>query len=521
MADYTHNEAQLRQRLTSTFFNESLGWIARLVPEALRRLFLADVEETSGVISGLQVSVIDATMQVAVSGGLGLYWDDSVENPDSKHRWIEVTDGAPIIVELDPGDATPRWDVIEIAPGVVDGPGQDLDIYDKNSGAFQSVTLSPLKLGTPTVTVRKGTPNAFPKLIAGTDGVMPLAYVYVAANAVVLTATRVLHCRPLLTPRRGVYRNEDKASILSPYFEQRVSGGGFRIDANGLDGFLTMGMSGTFPNGGLSFSLPANTNISLSSIGNYAGGGLPGANQLIYMYVAPPSYPAGYASHLAPRELFISDTTTPGINATIPSGARNCIVVGSGTAPALTPNGQPGGPNATTSFVDAGIFGNYSVRRSDMLYLGAAFYDIIEFGFIAQKVSGWTVSPSRHPGANPFPDFPIVAQHDYFMRAHITGDSAISWPATAVDCRVQVRAACDDAGNLTLGLEDYFAQSGNVAALDAVFPNNSGGQQNVGTVVPVTLDASGQLKVRFASGTGLASCRFYGVCYDDAVLRLR
>lgn len=525
VADFTHYDYQLRQRLTSTAMNIQAGWTSRLSPEVLRRTALGDRQLVSGVLSGLQVNVVANTLQVAVSGGLGVMYDATQSDPNSQHRWMEVLDGTPLVATLDGGGANPRWDVVELAPGVVNGVGEILDFYNANTGQFVPAAANPLKVCTPVLAVRKGTEDANPKLPAGIAGCIPLAYVYVAAGAAILNVDRVMHCRPILIPRRGVWRTEDATSLFSPYQEGGgVAGGGWVFAADGFDGTLATSMSGSFPNGGLPFYLPGGTNISLVTAGNYEGGGLPGGNTLVHAYIAPPPYPTGYDSSLAPRELFIQDVTTPGVINTVPAGSRNCIaLVSSSTPDQGSPLGLRGGPHVNTGTFTDNLWGAFTRTRASLIYVGAAYHAIGIPGMVTQRVIGARVSPARKTGFEFDGDLPIAAPTQYNLWASIAGDDPMAFPQTARRINVSAEFHLLTTGQLYLKVEDADTGTGGHGLIYLSQRNNTGGTANVGGERDFTVDEKGDIIINAGSVTNIAA---NGACfrtrsYEDVILAMR
>lgn len=519
----THYEIQPRQRLTTDALNQQDAWTSRQANEVARRLLRADIGNMSGVISGLLVSVIAATMQVSVGAGLALYYDSTIEDPDSQHQWVELRDAGATVLTLDPGGANPRWDVIEIAPGVVDGDADILDVWDPQLGVPVPTLLAPLKVGTPVVTVRKGTEAAAPKFPAGVDGVIPLAYVYVGAGVVALNVDRVVYCRPILTPRRGVYRNEPTNDIFSPYFENHnISGGGWAVAADGFDGTLAAAMTGTFPNGGLPFSLPGNTNISLIT-GNYEGGGLPAGNTVVHAYVAPPPYPTGYSTSLGPRELYLRDVTIPNCSTTISAGARNCIVLVSSSGPSLTsPLGQRGGPNSNTNTFTDNLWGAFTHIRSNLLYIGAAFHAIAVPGLITQRVKGATVAPARKTGFDFEADLPIAAPTVYNLWGNITGDAAMQLPETATKCHMSAAFDNDGGGHLHMKLEDDWTGQSSLGVVAITHYNDAASTFRGGGTFVLQPSSSGSVTVTQAAAQLIdGEQRMHVRAYEDIILAMR
>jgi len=396
VTDYTHLEAQLLQRLTSSHVNTQAAWLGRLSAESLRRLVVQDGAFASGVIDGLLVTVQAGTMNIQVGGGLALYYDSTVSLPDSAHRWIEVQDSAPITVTVEAADgALPRWDVVEIAPGIADGPGAVLDFYNEATGQFVAAPAAPLKVCTPTVVIRKGTPNAKPKFPDGIDGVIPLAYIYVPAAAIVVLAADVLYRRPILKPLvedigPGAY-DASSTTGRSPL----VHGGNLALAAAGTTATIHRQFSGHFSRSAQRFLMPAGTTVELSA--NNCDDGLPVADGTIYFYAVPPSavLPTGYSAYMAESE-FVIQTATRIASGGYAAGQSHCIVVASLTAPGIT---QRGVPNPAVTFdITHPTFGVKSISSNKGVYIGCGFYTFLFGTLLAQVADGPRLSTTRKTG---------------------------------------------------------------------------------------------------------------------------
>jgi hypothetical protein len=508
--DATHYDFQLRQRLTSSGLNTQEGWTARMSPELLRRLVSADSGNVSGVFDGLKVSVQPATMNVQISGGLALLYDATQVAPNSAHRWIEVLDGTPLTATLDVGGASPRWDVIEIAPGNVDGAGEVLDFYNSNTGAFVPAVAAPLKVCTPTVTVRKGTESAAPKFPAGVAGRIPLAYVYVAAGAIVLNVDRVCFCRPMLRPR-----GYDGA----PNFQAKAHGGGWRRLLSGLTGNLAADMMGTFPNGAEFYLQSGSSGYDLSASGNFDGGGLPIANGTVYLYAAPPPYPSGYDAILAPREIFIVDDTVMG--ACYVNGAYGAIIVATLIAPERSQIGTP--VTAGTCDIVDGLFGTVSIDHADMVYIGCSYFQLAGGFLYAQRAQGALGSSLGVAGIDIDALLPIAADTAVSLAANITGDSVYRLPAHVDRVHLIGYHNLDVQGDITIFFRDGFSTSTAHVKSWTQYRSNTMADLEYGCTLWVTMYTGLQLlTINYADGNGLTTQNKLRVSeWEDSVLALR
>lgn len=303
--------------------------------------------------------MLGAGLNVSVGAGLALVAASAPTADDSDSQWVELETAETVtLAAADP--VNPRWDVIEIAAADALELSSLRDIFNPAIGTFTPQTLEKRRGSDPTLYATAGTPAAVPTFPAGTAGRIPLAYVYVPANAVTLTLGDEVGCRPL-------------AAGLGSGFE--VQGGGVGTDTTAAANANLRAASGRFEGAQARWSI-AGGSTSVLSTTTLLGAALPGADSWVYFYAAPPPYPAGYDSTLAAREF------EPGTNAATrfsisPDGVRGCIVVADTVAPddVATRQGAPASVSGALSSSVLG-FGAAAVTADDLVYLGAAYLDV-------------------------------------------------------------------------------------------------------------------------------------------------
>lgn len=517
-------EWQFKQRLTSGGLNLQTSYLARNTSEAMRFLAGGTDSETfgqTGIIRGFMVSAVPGTLKLTVGPGLGHFFRADASEPDSKAKWMELIASKEVTTTA--GDAAnPRWDVVEARPATIDGTPEIIDFFNPADNTFSPAVVSVQKLAQASVRVRQGTPNANPKLLAGDPDWIPLAYQYVPATTLALSVEQTMHCRPILTPRHGVTPDNINNTNLTQFGEnQNISGGGWRIAADGAEGFLATAMAGTFPLGGRPFYIPGGTFVNISATGNYVGGGLPLASTLVYAYVAPPPYPSGYAATLAPREMFILDVTIPNLAATIPPGIRGGIVVIAPSAPANLDNplGQRGTPITAHSFTD-NFWGAFDLKRSDMLYIGAAYYDFAVPGLVTQRVVGNWIAPKNKTGVQFDGDLPINAPAVYNLWTAYTDPMA--FPPTARRLAMQCLAVLDAGDGLRVELEDEWTGNGTTGGIRADISNTSAVTKAVSREFDVQVTSTGNITISAAAKNGgVTAAALITRAYEDRILAMR
>jgi hypothetical protein len=518
--DATHYDFQLRQRLTSTALNVQTAWASRLAPEVLRALVAADAATVSGVLDGLLVTTQAGTLNIQIGGGLALLYDATQAAPASKHRWIEVAPGSPITATHDAGDVgNPRWDVVEIAPGNVDGAGEVLDFYNPNTGAFVPAVSAPLKVCTPTVTIRKGTAAANPTFPAGLAGRIPLAYVYVPTGAASILSTDILYCRPKVRPMTeevgpGAYSATDGIGRT-----QRVQGGGLTVAAAGTSGTITNTLSGYFSRSGQRFIVPAGTGVRLSA--NNCDGGLPVANATLYFYAVPPSavYPTGYGVEMAERE-FIIPTASRIATGGYASGQYHCFVVASTKQPDVT---QRGNPLTTSTFeITHPTIGTISIDTDKAVYIGCAYYNFAALQILAQVTDGPRVSTTRKTGYVFLEGALPIVNFVTSLANESTGEPDYALPAHVRRVLLTSLFALDIQGSFYFRWKDIHSDVVPGTKHRTGYRPAAMAEGSQGVAEWITLDASQTFTVVMLDVNGPDGSQYLGVSeFEDSILALR
>lgn len=366
-----------RERLLSTDFNESTDHTHRAVIEQLNAVlneaFYSAGVERSGVIAGMEVSVVPASLTVSVGAGLALKRGTAPTTRDSDMEWIELRTAQTVNLAAHVDGANPRWVAIEIAANDAVETSAFRDQFNPATGTFSSVAVDKVRGSSPTLSVRAGTAAPAPVFPAGGAGTIPLAYVYIPAAAATLTAGDTVGCRPLLTARtrEGTHFNgggvncDNGGSTVSPHaFAVKPSGAPFTMRLN-LGGSIDLDVAGD-PMWETGDSYPATT-------------------QPIYLYAAIPPYPAGYDSDISIREFQPGSNIVPGsrIPSVTTSGMSNCIVVASNDPP-LVGTGSFDGTSTISGLNDATWGGGASIAA---YYIGSVSF-FAGIGLQGQRYTG-------------------------------------------------------------------------------------------------------------------------------------
>lgn len=369
MSDIDKTVWNTRERMLSTDLEREVDLVHRAVMETLAALA---GDQLSGVLRGMEATAPGTGMSVNLTAGLAVLYDSTQVYPESPWRWIEQQSDT--IVTIPAAHPTlDRWDVIEIAPNASVTSTQSRDIYSGTLGTFTPGSVTKEVASQPTITVRSGTAATNPALPAGTSGVIPLAYVYVAAATGTIAATDVVRCRPLVA--------KSNRAAYGPFL-----GGCVDVTASGGDTIRPRPFRAAFGDGPdiygggfVNIDMAASSDARVDSGLTYP----PVADTLLYIYVADPPWPTGYDSTMARRELWTTGTRI----ASKASGVENGLVILTDSAPALTDDAQ--GQYSGTVAINDPAWGGATIPRA--MYLGTVFYDISGGGLGEQHTNGAVV----------------------------------------------------------------------------------------------------------------------------------
>lgn len=512
---HTRYQFLLRQRLTANGLNSMADYTARLTYAALEALLSADGQVASGVVDGLLCTVQVGTLNVSIGGGLAVLYDTLLGLPDARHHWIEVQHTTPLTKTLDPGDPSPRWDLIEIAPNQVDGPPEILDFYDPQLGVAVPLAASPTKTCAPIVTVTKGTPAASPKFPAGNNGRIPLAYIYVPAGAVALSEFDIVYCRPIRKPRTSAFT----PTTIDVGHHWQVKGGGLQVVAGGQTGRIVNEMTGFFPGSSTPFLLSTNQACTLS-VNNYDGGGLPVSSIPVYAYAVPWPFPAGSDPTLAPREFYCRN---PALFASggLAVGQQGCMIVWTSAPPVVTNQG-PANAGGLAAFNHPNV-GPFTVAYEDMVYVGSAFYDQALGIFVFQRSYGAIVGPTRKPGVAIDALLPIAAPVALPINVNAPAEPTYQLPAHIRHFRMLSRYDVGLLGWIYVEYQDPFETAGGAYPApiyhEEVSPNAPIG--NISDDRWLHLTDNQELVVVLADANPFGPMRCYVYEYEDPIVAMR
>jgi len=519
MSNIDSTQWNTRERATSSDLNRATKLLHRALAEAVSYLASGATKKSGCFGDSFIATPAAGTMKTVIGPGLALWSDSTQVYPESSAVWIESREIREVTHDV--GDPQARYDVIEMRPGQLVSSTQPRDVFDPVTGAFTVQNLTKEVKSYPEFRIVKGTPSATPSIPAGSSGWMPIAYVLVASGAVTLDPQGVVYCRPILAAQdpAGAW-----ATPAPTRHATRVKGGGVIAAGGSLAASVANDMTGRFPGYYVDFRLNTTATLRVTTM-TWDGGGLPGADGVVYFYVIPPPYPAGYEAHLAGREIWTPDTTmiyTNNGGFYTPTRQEGCIIVASSTAPANLTN--PAG-YATGNATFNNLFFSAAASNSDRekwVYIGAASFEAAGTQLVTQRHIGRWTATQRKTKKSFFADLPIGAPIQYSLWSEAAGDPVVRWPVTAREIEMQVRAAVNAAGNLFLSLYDDVGNDAvNEGMLINVFANNAGVQLNVGGTYNVLPDSSGRVTIKTASATGAASAVLIGKAYKDTILDLR
>ena len=430
-------QANTRERILSTDWNNATALHHRALIEAGAALLQGDAN-LFGVVKGLTVSTSGGSLSVIVATGLALRSGTAPTTYDSAAQWIEVRTATPVDLTALVDPANPRWAVIEIVEASAVETSEARDIFDPVTGTFSSSSVTKVTGSSPTISARAGTAAAAPLFPAGAAGVIPLAYVYLGAAAVAITATDIVMCRPML--------RSENAETFAGAGGRPVWGGGVSVATAGTD-IVLRSAGGRFLNHRMNWSIaPADGTAAFTvTAPGYDGAAAPVADDVVYFYACPAPYPSGYDVSLAPREHRPGTSAITRYQGLVAADVHNAVIVASVVEPQVdTPLGNPTAGNFTVTC--APFAAAATIDRTTAVYLGAAFWDFSATDLFAQVYLGagdtrWTQTsatglPTQSDVRNNTSTGPNTGDAWVANPLSATGDQIV--PSTAVSALVEI-----------------------------------------------------------------------------------
>lgn len=506
-----------RERFTSTKYNSQVAIHDRNLQEAMQAMLGADVD-ASGVIGGLVVSVQPASMDVLVGKGMGLLLDATKLPPDSQFRWIEVE--SPITATVAAADpANPRWDVIEILPGVASTGSFARDIFDPALGTFSSVNVSIEERSNPTVQIRSGTPAASPAFPAGTAGAVPLAYILVPAAAVSLPTDGLVHCRPMIRSAHEWLGGGTHSAAL------QVRGGGLDTDAATLA--TVSEMRGVFPGSRIGFLFKGDITYDTVNSRNIDAADPPTVGNLFYAYLVAAPYPTGYDASIAVREFIPGGAAAYAEFVSVNTSSNGAIIVFSARAPVDT--NDPQGASAGNGTIAEPAFGGaVTSDRTSWVYIGGA--RIVGTGFNPQR----TASKAKIYLVGNTPELLLITDGSGLVPvwASSVGGLAAEIPATAksVDGILRIewvipngastRDFAIDVTDQTGAVSSIVSDGGAIGAQTPLSPNTTGKSYSF-SLYPDPTNGDVNFALTLGGPSNLSEVRWISTAYEDSILARR
>lgn len=505
-----------RERALSTDQNRQAILSRRALAEAMAALSTGTLKQSGCFGASFVVAPQAGTMKCSITPGVALLYDATAAFPYSTMSWIESA----VLreVTLDAGDGNPRYDVVEMRAGSATTLTQPRDEFNPLTGSFSVVNMAKEVASYPEFQVRKGVPAVLPSIPAGTPGWMPLAYVAVPGGAVTLLADNVVHCRPILDAQPG--RGWTDPALTR--YATSIKGGGMAVSVGGAITVANV-VAGRFAGHHHDFRIEVGAPAGFGPL-VWDGGGAPAVSGAMYFYAIPAPYPAGYDASMAPREFWTPDATVVyGTGSGFGDEAlqEGCLIIASRTVPNLTH--ESGHPAAGFGVINHSFFSvdPSILDRSKWVYIGAASYDHTGVLCTAQTATGCNISTKRKPGYDFLGDMPIGADTPVNLRSELTAD-VIRWPVTALSIECHLATNINAAGNLAFVATDEFSGTTSPQGWHAYDMQNDGlGSIAQSVMMPVRLNAAGELTIKAAAHVGATVTRLWGRSYRDEVLALR
>lgn len=497
-------QANTRERILSTDWNNATALHHRALIEAGAAVLQGDAN-LFGVVKGLTVSASGVDLDVTVATGLAIRSGTAATTYDSAAQWIELrtAEAVDLTALVDP--ANPRWAVIEIAEASAVETSEARDIFDPVTGTFSSSSVTKVTGSSPTITARAGTAAATPVFPAGAAGVIPLAYVYLGAAAVAITATDIVMCRPML--------RSENAETFAGAGGRPVWGGGVSVAAAGTD-IVLRSAGGRFLNHRMNWAIaPADGTAAFTvTAPGYDGAAAPVADDVVYFYACPAPYPNGYDTNLAPREHRPGTSALTRYQGLVAADVHNAVIVASVVEPQVdTPLGNPTAGNFTVTC--APFAAAATIDRTTSTYLGATYWDFSATDLLPQDVMSDVVTPSETTTMHVV----TLGVGTFTLR---TGSNML-YPVTAHQIYTQVEIRDND---VTAGGGVAFEIADDTPGQDwrwAISPDAAAGGSLEERVQHLFLTRSGSLEIVSVFNNAGDQIVLWGRAYRDAVLAAR
>lgn len=489
-----------RERLTSTDFNDMTALQHRALIESLAAVSHGETAQF-GVIRGLQVNVVPATLTVTVSPGIALRSGTAPTSYDSDIEWIELPEAEVIDLSSYVHGVNPRWVVIEIADADVVELNTSRDVFQPATGTFASSAVDKVRGSEPVISVTAGTAAATPYFPAGTAGRIPLAYVYIPALAASLSSTGTILCRPIMVPgNMALYQDTAR----------QVEGGGIYVGATPSAAVSVCECRGYIGDSVLPFQIGRITETSALNAAHtitaadFDGAALPAADGPVYFYAIRPPYPSGYDSNLSDRECVMGVGAELVISALGKISFKNCVVIASEAEPNLA--SRAGAPTSGSFTVNAAPWASapVTVSRLQSVYLGAASFNQASAVFHPQFKHGEVLSFLMDGAVTPgnMPSTPIHDGTSFSTGTINLWDDGFAarakMPVTArrVECRILVSTGTSTGHRLTFTEE---------TGQSYTFATNGGSGTNINLTYPWTANVNSDGEIEFSSAAAVAA----------------
>lgn len=332
-----------RQRLLSDDMNNSVNLLETKGTDEICAAMSGDLFRSgtpvSGIMSGGKIRT-NGSLDVFISPMIGWKYGTPQTQYDSAYLKVETATEITLPLGGEVDGAADRWICIEVSPGETAEVDEQRDIFNPTLGTYIPQNVTVVYRPAPTITINGGVPSGTPVLPQGTPGVIPLAYIYLAAGTSSITDDDVVMCRPLFNVA---------------LFEALIQNGKGGLDVENVGTTLVRPVIFGFKftlSGAQTTVTPRECDCSLPNFPNWAAGEsflTTTEYAPIYAYAALPPYPSGYDDDVSVNRELVTTQAFSRIPSMVNNPVLNGLIVWSKTGPSVSVD-NPIGPRPGGDF---------------------------------------------------------------------------------------------------------------------------------------------------------------------------
>jgi len=333
----------------------------------------------------------NGSLDVFISPMIGWKYGTPQTQYDSAYLKVETATEITLPLGGEVDGAADRWICIEVSPGETAEVDEQRDIFNPTLGTYIPQNVTVVYRPAPTITINGGVPSGTPVLPQGTPGVIPLAYIYLAAGTSSITDDDVVMCRPLFN-----------VALFESFIQNGK--GGLDVEGPGQTKVrpVIYGFKFTL-NGAQTTVTPRECDCNLPNFPNWAAGEsflTTTEYTPIYAYAALPPYPSGYDDDVSVNRELVTTQAFSRIPSMVDNPVLNGLIVWSKTGPDVSVD-NPIGPRPGGAFsLNDPTWGDGQVGFNSYVGSVSNWGTVVGPGLAGQKTTSGSVAllePSKTP----------------------------------------------------------------------------------------------------------------------------